>query len=90
MEYSISEIKNMYQAALTASQTLDEGINNYLYGTHAAVLNIKNLIPTITLTLGISAIPVLAAAWARKNKTDIKKAIEDLGYPVVKSKVKSA
>ena len=69
-------VKNMYQAALTASQTLDEGINNYLYGTHAAVLNIKNLIPTITLTLGISAIPVLAAAWARKNKTDIKKAIE--------------
>lgn len=69
-------VKNMYQAALIASQTLDEGINNYLYGTHAAVLNIKNLIPTITLTLGISAIPVLAAAWARKNKTDIKKAIE--------------
>lgn len=69
-------VKNMYSAALAASQTLDEGISNYLYGTHAAVLNIKNLIPTITLTLGISAIPVLTAAWARKNNTDIKKAIE--------------
>ena len=55
---------------------IDEGINNYLYGTHGAALNIKNLIPTITLTLGISAIPVLSAAWERKDKTDIKKAIE--------------
>lgn len=69
-------VKNMYLTALEASQTLDEGIHNYLYGTHGAVLNIKNLIPTITLTLGISAIPVLTAAWARKNKEDIKRAIE--------------
>ena len=76
LEIGLDSIKNMYITALEASQTLDEGINNYLYGTHAAVLSIKNLIPTITLTLGISAIPVLSAAWARKNKTDIKKAIE--------------
>ncbi|MDD6146549.1 MAG: polysaccharide biosynthesis protein [Oscillospiraceae bacterium] len=69
-------IKNMYGASLTASQTLDEGIHNYLYGTHGAVLNIKNLIPTITLTLGISAIPALTSAWAAKNKKEIKGTIE--------------
>lgn len=69
-------IKNMYGASLAASQTLDEGIHNYLYGTHGAVLNIKNLIPTITLTLGISAIPALTSAWAAKNKKEIKGTIE--------------
>ena len=69
-------IKEMYSEALTLSGTLDEGIANYLYGTHGSVLNIKNLIPTITLTLGISAIPALTAAWANKNKQDIKVTVE--------------
>lgn len=69
-------IKNMYSAAIAATNTLDEGIGDMLYGAHGAVLNIKNLIPTITLTLGISAIPALATAWAAKNKKDIKVTVE--------------
>ncbi len=76
MEIGGDLIKDMYSASLTAAQTLDEGINNYLYGTHGSVLNIKNLIPTITLTLGISAIPALSAAWASKDKKEIKGTIE--------------
>ncbi len=76
MEVGGDLIKEMYSASLTAAQTLDEGINNYLYGTHGSVLNIKNLIPTITLTLGISAIPALSSAWAAKDKKEIKGTIE--------------
>lgn len=69
-------IKTMYANVFEASGTLDEGVVNYLYGTHGTVLNIKNLIPTITLTLGISAIPALSTAWANKNKNEIRGAIE--------------
>ena len=76
LETGYDVIKEMYSEALTLSGTLDEGISNYLYGTHGSVLNIKNLIPTITLTLGISAIPALTAAWANKNKKDIKVTVE--------------
>ena len=76
LETGYDVIKEMYSEALTLSGTLDEGIANYLYGTHGSVLNIKNLIPTITLTLGISAIPALTAAWANKNKKDIKVTVE--------------
>ncbi|MBQ7295670.1 MAG: polysaccharide biosynthesis protein [Clostridia bacterium] len=76
MEVGADVIKEMYSASLSAAQTLDEGINNYLYGTHGSVLNIKNLIPTITLTLGISAIPALSSAWAAKDKKEIKGTIE--------------
>lgn len=71
-------IKNMYASSFEAAQTLDSGIVNYLYGTHGSVLNIKNLIPTITMTLGISAIPVLSRAWTAKNKTDIKSTVESV------------
>ncbi len=76
LETGYDVIKEMYSEALALSGTLDEGIANYLYGTHGSVLNIKNLVPTITLTLGISAIPVLTAAWFNKNKQDIKVAVE--------------
>lgn len=69
-------IKTMYADALTASQTLDSGISTYLYGIHGSVINIKNLIPTITLTLGISAIPVISKAWAAKDMKGIKVSTE--------------
>lgn len=71
-------IKSMYASSFEAAQTLDSGITNYLYGTHGSVLNIKNLIPTITLTLGISAIPVLSSAWTAKNKLQIKGTVESV------------
>ncbi|MBQ7005147.1 MAG: polysaccharide biosynthesis protein [Clostridia bacterium] len=69
-------IKNMYADALSASQTLESGISTYLYGVHGAVINIKNLIPTITLTLGISAIPVISKAWAIKDMKGIRVSTE--------------
>lgn len=82
LEYAIESggdiVKNMYEYSLTASQTLDSGIANYLYGTHGSVLNIKNLIPTITMTLGVSAIPAIASAWAKADKKGIKITIESV------------
>lgn len=78
MEVGSDIIKNMYNASLSMSGTLDEKIVDYLYGTHGSVLNLKNLIPTITLTLGISAIPALSTAWAKRNKREIKVTIESV------------
>lgn len=69
-------VKGMYLNTLTVDQTLDENISTYLYGMHGSVINIKNLIPSLTLVLGISAIPVLSKAWTANNKKDIKVCIE--------------
>ena len=69
-------IKSMYAEALAASQTLDSGISTYLYGIHGSVINIKNLVPTITLTLGISAIPVISKAWATRDTGSVKSSTE--------------
>ena len=71
-------IKTMYASSFELSKTLDAEIGDYLYGTHASVLNIKNLIPTITLTLGVSAIPMLATAWTAKNRREVKTTIESV------------
>ena len=76
VEVGMTTIKSLYGASIAAAGTLDENIPNYIYGAHGSVLNLRNLIPTITLTLGISAIPVLSAAWQRKDKREIKVTIE--------------
>lgn len=76
LETGFETIKNMYGDTLAISETLDENIGTYLYGMHGSVINIKNLIPTITLTLGISAIPVLSKAWTAKDKGGIKLCVE--------------
>ncbi len=46
---------------------------NALYGCHRGyAFSIYHLIPTLTTTLGISAIPVLARTWTNKDMTAVK------------------
>ncbi len=51
-------------------------VRSYLWGSYGMALDFKNLVPTITIQLGVSAIPALAAAWATKDKKSIKSTIE--------------
>ncbi|MBQ7546583.1 MAG: polysaccharide biosynthesis protein [Clostridia bacterium] len=71
-------IKNMYAYSLETSGTLDADIPTYLYGTYGAALDFRNLIPNITMSLGISALPVLSAAWAIRDKHQIRTNIESV------------
>ena len=71
-------IKAMYSFSLRTSGTLDADIPTYLYGTYGAALDFRNLIPTITMSLGISALPVLSAAWAIRDKKQIRTNIESV------------
>lgn len=48
----------------------------YLWGAYGTALDFKSLIPTITVQLGVSALPALAAAWAVKDKDGSKSTIE--------------
>ena len=71
-------IRAMYEQSLAVSQTLDEDIAKYLYGVYGTVLDFKNLVPTITMTLGVSAIPAMSAAWATRNRQKIKVSVESV------------
>ncbi|MBQ2972850.1 MAG: polysaccharide biosynthesis protein [Clostridia bacterium] len=51
-------------------------VKNYLWGVYGTALDFKNLVPTITIQLGVSALPALAAAWAVKEKSSIKSTVE--------------
>ncbi len=51
-------------------------VKDYLWGAYGMALDFKNLVPTITIQLGVSALPALAAAWAVKDKAATKSTIE--------------
>ena len=71
-------IKSVYGSQLLASQILDQDIAKYLYGAYSMSLEFKNLIPSITMSLGVSAIPALSAAWAVKDHKSLKTSIESV------------
>ena len=70
------DIRNLYSVEL--ANVLDADVKNFLYGAYSLSLDFKNLIPSITMPLGISAIPALSAAWATKNKRQVKVSIESV------------
>ncbi len=51
-------------------------VMKYIWGAYGTALDFRTLVPTITIQLGVSAIPALATAWALKNKDDMRKTIE--------------
>lgn len=66
----------MYAAQLAASNVVDKDIKSYLYGAYGVALDFRNLIPTIIMTLGLSAIPVLSGAWATKDHEKMRSSIQ--------------
>ncbi len=78
IDIDLETVKSLYATQIAASSIKDGDISTYLYGAYSSALDFKNLIPTITMTLGISAIPALSAAWAVKDKKEIKVTIESV------------
>ncbi len=79
IDSDLSVISNMYQEALSiADKMTNVQLKSYLYGAYEIALDFRNLVPTITTTLGMSAIPVLAEAWTLKNKLMIRSSIESV------------
>ena len=45
---------------------------SYLFGAYDTVLEIKNIVPTFTITLGLSAIPVISEAWTLRDMRSVR------------------
>ena len=60
-------IMGMYGDSITSAEVAKENIHTFLYGAYDTTLDLRNLIPTIMMTLGVSAIPVISSAMAKKD-----------------------
>ena len=77
VESSPEVFRNLYGDIL--KETTDAEIPNYLYGVYKGyAFTLYNLVPTITSVIGVSALPVLAMAWTKNEKPEIKKNIETM------------
>ena len=79
IDNGLSTIETMYSAALSlAGKMNNTQLKSYIYGSYEIALDFRNLVPTITTTLGSSAIPVLSEAWTVKNKLMLRSSIESV------------
>ncbi|MBR3817694.1 MAG: polysaccharide biosynthesis protein [Clostridia bacterium] len=83
IEADSASVLQMHSAAINEAVRLSRinisdsaEIVKYLWGSYGMALDFRNLIPNLTLQLGISALPALAAAWAVKDKKGTKSTIE--------------
>ncbi len=72
-------ITEIYSDALALAEKMNNAqLKSYLYGAYEIALDFRNLVPTMTVALGTSAIPVLSEAWTVKNKLMIRSSVESV------------
>ncbi len=83
LETGFNTVVSMHSEAINEAVSLSRldlsnqaEVVKYLWGAYGTALDFKNLVPTITIQLGVSALPALAAAWAIKDKKSVKSTIE--------------
>lgn len=71
----------MYPGIISARGfTPETAVNfkDYLYGAYDTVIEIKNIVPTFTITFGLSAIPVLTRAWVNRDAHAVDRSIQSV------------
>lgn len=68
---SYDVIYGAYGDSIDAAGVAKDTVHTFLYGAYDTTLDFRNLIPTIMMTLGVSAIPVISAAMAKKDMKNV-------------------
>ena len=76
--FSLTNLIDAITTQIAEAHVLDADLKDFLYGAYTLSLDFKNLIPSITTTLGVSAIPALSAAYAVKDKHALKSSVESV------------
>lgn len=76
MEQHGDAVRTMYAPWIEQSGTTD--VLGWLIGGRGTAMTYVNLVPNITLTFGISALPVITSAWAQKNRGYLKRTVESV------------
>lgn len=56
-------LKNMFSQSLNIVSISDTDLPTYIYGVFSASLDFKNLVPGVTMALGVSAVPAISRAF---------------------------
>ena len=73
MTDSFGTIAQMYQSTLSG-----DTLPTFLYGIRSKAFTLFNLIPTFTVSLGISALPIISAAFVKGHRAEVEKSINSV------------
>ncbi len=76
-----AEVLAMYREQLAVAGVNGNNLNDvlaWLNGNRGTAMTYVNLVPNITLTLGISALPVVTSAWTLKNQQQLTSTVESV------------
>lgn len=65
------ELQNAFAKCFEINNTAGEDTVTYIYGLFSAAHDLRNLIPGLTMAIGVSAVPVLSAAYEEKEKSHL-------------------
>lgn len=72
-------IRDMYRAALVGQEAMSNtDLKSYIYGAYEIALDFRNLIPAVTTSFGLSAIPVMSEAWTLQDHKLVKSSAESV------------
>lgn len=78
VEQNLSTLQGMYPNAIFQGVN-PKDIPTIMYGAYAGIaITLFNLVPSITTSFGISALPNVTESWARNDKIGTKKNIESI------------
>lgn len=76
MEKAPEVVRAMYGSAIPADME-DQLVPAHLYGAYTSIaVTISNIVPSATTGFGISALPMVSDAWARRDRREIKRSIQ--------------
>ncbi len=70
LETDMASITAQYGTVLPSAK---EDIPNFLFGAYGLAQALFNLVPAITTTFGVSALPAISSAWALKDERELTK-----------------
>lgn len=73
IQYSLGNIQseylfNAYQSSLSSQSVSTTDIHTYVYGLYSTALDFKNLVPGVTMALGVCAVPAVSSAIEMGDK----------------------
>ena len=71
--YSNEFLKSAFSSSLKLTKVADGDLSTYVWGLFCTALDFKNLIPGITMALGVCAVPAICREYEKRNteKTDV-------------------
>ncbi len=83
IQYSLGKISpeiltQRYTDCLKLANIAESDITTYVYGLFSAALDFKNLVPGITMALGVCAVPAISREFELKNKLRLEQLTNDI------------